>query len=87
MPGAKAPPLDAATPVQIAEAVRIGPYAMPPFPESAISDRELDAIVAYVEYAKTPATTAAGPSTTSARSRRAWSRGWWPWSCSLRPAS
>jgi ubiquinol-cytochrome c reductase cytochrome c subunit len=54
MPGAKAPPLDQATPVQIAEAVRIGPYAMPPFPERAISDQELDAIIAYVQYTKNP---------------------------------
>lgn len=54
MPGAKAPPLDHATPVQIAQAVRIGPYAMPPFPESAISDRQLDAIIAYVQYTKDP---------------------------------
>lgn len=54
MPGAKAPPLDQATSVQIAEAVRIGPYAMPSFSEKAISDRELDAIVAYVDYTKHP---------------------------------
>jgi ubiquinol-cytochrome c reductase cytochrome c subunit len=54
MPGAKAPPLDRATPTQIAEAVRIGPYAMPPFSERAISDDELDAIIAYVQYTKDP---------------------------------
>ena len=46
--GAVAPRLNEATPTQIAEAVRIGPYVMPAFPESAISDRQLDAIVAYV---------------------------------------
>ena len=54
MTGAKAPPLDRATPVQVAEAVRIGPYAMPPFSEKAISDKDLDAIIAYVEYTKNP---------------------------------
>jgi ubiquinol-cytochrome c reductase cytochrome c subunit len=54
MTGAKAPPLDRATPVQVAEAVRLGPYAMPPFPESAISEDELNSLVAYVEYAKNP---------------------------------
>jgi ubiquinol-cytochrome c reductase cytochrome c subunit len=54
MPGAKAPPLNAATPVQIAEAVRIGPYAMPPFPEKTISDEQLNAIIAYIQYAKDP---------------------------------
>jgi len=54
LPGAVAPSLDEATPTQIAEAVRIGPYVMPRFNRSAISDRELDSIVAYVEYAKAP---------------------------------
>ena len=54
MTGAKAPPLDRATPVQVAEAVRIGPYAMPPFSERDISDHELNAIIAYVEYAQRP---------------------------------
>jgi ubiquinol-cytochrome c reductase cytochrome c subunit len=54
LPGAVAPPLDAATPTQVAEAVRIGPYLMPRFSPRAISDRQLDSIVAYVEYAKRP---------------------------------
>jgi ubiquinol-cytochrome c reductase cytochrome c subunit len=52
--GALAPPLDRATPVQIAEAVRIGPYFMPRFSEAAISDSELDSIVAYVDRSKHP---------------------------------
>ena len=52
--GAKAPPLDRATPVQIAEAVRIGPYVMPKFSERDISDAELNSIVAYVQYTKNP---------------------------------
>jgi ubiquinol-cytochrome c reductase cytochrome c subunit len=51
---AVAPPLHQATPVQIAEAVRLGPYLMPKFPKSQISDAELDSIVAYVGYAKHP---------------------------------
>jgi quinol---cytochrome-c reductase cytochrome c subunit len=54
LPGAKAPPLDKATPTQVAEAVRIGPYVMPKFPQSAISDAQLNAIIAYVQYAKDP---------------------------------
>jgi ubiquinol-cytochrome c reductase cytochrome c subunit len=54
MPGAKAPPLDKATPVEIAEAVRIGPYVMPTFSERAISDDELNSIIAYIEYTKDP---------------------------------
>jgi ubiquinol-cytochrome c reductase cytochrome c subunit len=49
-----APPLENATATQIAEAVRIGPYVMPAFPESQISDRELDSIIRYVQYAKHP---------------------------------
>jgi len=52
--GAVAPPLDRATPTQIAEAVRIGPYLMPHFPPSAISDAQLDSIVAYVHYVRDP---------------------------------
>jgi ubiquinol-cytochrome c reductase cytochrome c subunit len=51
---AVAPPLHSASPVQIAEAVRIGPYLMPSFPKSAISDAQLDSIVAYVEAMKHP---------------------------------
>jgi ubiquinol-cytochrome c reductase cytochrome c subunit len=52
--GAVAPPLEDATPVQIAEAVRIGPYLMPRFSKKQISDAELDSIIRYVEYAKHP---------------------------------
>jgi ubiquinol-cytochrome c reductase cytochrome c subunit len=52
--GAEAPPLGDATPAEVAEAVRIGPYVMPRFSKKAISDRELDSIIAYVEYTKKP---------------------------------
>jgi ubiquinol-cytochrome c reductase cytochrome c subunit len=52
--GARVPPLEKATPVQIAEAVRIGPYLMPSFSERDISDAELDSIIAYVLRAKHP---------------------------------
>jgi ubiquinol-cytochrome c reductase cytochrome c subunit len=44
--GAEAPPLQDATPTQIAEAVRIGPYVMPRFSKNAISDAQLDSIIA-----------------------------------------
>jgi ubiquinol-cytochrome c reductase cytochrome c subunit len=54
MPGAKAPPLNRATPRQIAEAVRIGPYVMPKFSTRDISDDQLNSIIAYVDYAKNP---------------------------------
>ena len=42
------------TPTQIAEAVRIGPYLMPTFSKKAITDQQLDDIIAYVLYAKAP---------------------------------
>jgi ubiquinol-cytochrome c reductase cytochrome c subunit len=52
--GAVAPPLEDATSTQVAEAVRIGPYLMPRFSAKQISDRQLDSIVRYVQYAKHP---------------------------------
>jgi ubiquinol-cytochrome c reductase cytochrome c subunit len=52
--GAVAPPLEDATAVQIAEAVRIGPYVMPRFSKKSLDDRELDSVIRYVEYAKHP---------------------------------
>jgi ubiquinol-cytochrome c reductase cytochrome c subunit len=52
--GAVAPPLDHATDVQIAQAVRIGPYVMPRFSKQAISDRDLDSLIAYVDYTRSP---------------------------------
>jgi quinol---cytochrome-c reductase cytochrome c subunit len=48
------PPLQDATPVQIAEAVRIGPYVMPKFSRTAISDDQLDSIVRYVRWTRHP---------------------------------
>jgi ubiquinol-cytochrome c reductase cytochrome c subunit len=48
------PALGDATPTQIAEAVRIGPYVMPKFSAKAISDEQLDSIIRYVEYANHP---------------------------------
>jgi ubiquinol-cytochrome c reductase cytochrome c subunit len=52
--GGVAPPLNHATPVQVAEAVRIGPYLMPRFPKKQISDTQLNSIIRYVEYTKHP---------------------------------
>ena len=52
--GALPPALVEATPRQVAEAVRLGPYVMPKFSRRAISDRQLDSIVRYVEYTKHP---------------------------------
>ena len=52
--GAVPPPLEDDSATQIAEAVRIGPYVMPRFTTKAISNRQLDSIIAYVQYAKHP---------------------------------
>jgi ubiquinol-cytochrome c reductase cytochrome c subunit len=52
--GALPPALVDATPLQVAEAVRIGPYVMPKFTRHAISDRQLDSIVRYVEFTHDP---------------------------------
>lgn len=52
--GAVPPSLGDATAVQIAEAVRLGPYVMPVFSKKRISDRQLDSIVRYVQWTKHP---------------------------------
>jgi ubiquinol-cytochrome c reductase cytochrome c subunit len=54
VPGAVAPSLQQATPVQIAEAVRVGPNLMPAFPERQIAQRELDSITRYVLSSRDP---------------------------------
>jgi ubiquinol-cytochrome c reductase cytochrome c subunit len=52
--GAFVPALTDATPRQLAEAVRVGPYLMPPFGERQIDQRELDDIAAYVRASRHP---------------------------------
>lgn len=52
--GAEAPPLQSATSTEIAEAVRIGPYLMPRFPTSQISDAQLNSIIKYVLSTRHP---------------------------------
>jgi ubiquinol-cytochrome c reductase cytochrome c subunit len=52
--GAKVPVLAHANSTEIAEAVRIGPFLMPKFPKSQISDDDLDKIIAYVQRSKHP---------------------------------
>jgi ubiquinol-cytochrome c reductase cytochrome c subunit len=49
-----APRLNRATPTQVAEAVRIGPGAMPNFGPETFDDTELASIVRYVAYLKKP---------------------------------
>jgi ubiquinol-cytochrome c reductase cytochrome c subunit len=50
----RVPRLKDVTPTQIAEAVRIGPYLMPRFSRTAISDRQLNSIIAYIQALKRP---------------------------------
>jgi ubiquinol-cytochrome c reductase cytochrome c subunit len=52
--GGRVPSLASATSVQIAEAVRIGPYLMPRFSPRQISDSELDSIIRYVQSTRSP---------------------------------
>lgn len=48
--GLEAPPLAEATPTEIAEAIRIGPGAMPVFGESTLSEEEANSIAKYLVY-------------------------------------
>jgi ubiquinol-cytochrome c reductase cytochrome c subunit len=50
----EAPKTQAATPTQIAEAVRTGPTNMPRFGQAAISDDDLNSLVAYTLYLDHP---------------------------------
>jgi ubiquinol-cytochrome c reductase cytochrome c subunit len=49
-----APPLNRATPVQTAEAIRIGPGAMPVFGPETLDDDQVASVVRYVEYLRKP---------------------------------
>jgi ubiquinol-cytochrome c reductase cytochrome c subunit len=46
--GRFAPSLFRATPVQVGEAIRVGPGLMPAFPPAALDDAQVDAIAGYV---------------------------------------
>jgi ubiquinol-cytochrome c reductase cytochrome c subunit len=50
----EAPPLGAATPAQIAEAVRTGPGTMPVFSQAAVSDSQLADVARYIQYINSP---------------------------------
>jgi ubiquinol-cytochrome c reductase cytochrome c subunit len=52
--GGFSPPLHEATATQIGEAVRVGPYLMPPFDEHRIDRHTLDSIARYLRYARHP---------------------------------
>ncbi len=51
-PGAQIPDLEGVAPLDVAEAVDIGPYVMSRF--RSLSDHEVDSIARYVAYAKDP---------------------------------
>jgi ubiquinol-cytochrome c reductase cytochrome c subunit len=53
--GAQIPNLQEATPQQIAEAVRMGPYLMPNFSAKQIDQHDLDSIARYVQWTRRPA--------------------------------
>ncbi len=50
----EAPSTHPATPLQTAEAIRVGPGMMPAFGEAAITPRQLDDVVKYVQYIRHP---------------------------------
>lgn len=52
--GAVVPALDRATPQQVAEAVRMGPYVMPRFDSKVIDQHKLDSIARYVQWTHKP---------------------------------
>jgi quinol---cytochrome-c reductase cytochrome c subunit len=52
--GARVPPLQGYTKTEIAEAVRIGPYLMPKFTASQISNAQLNSIIRYVQSQNHP---------------------------------
>lgn len=52
--GRAAPPLTSALPEEVAAAVRSGPSQMPVFGPDALSRQELDDVVAYVQYLRSP---------------------------------
>jgi ubiquinol-cytochrome c reductase cytochrome c subunit len=49
-----APPVIHTDPIQVAEAIRIGPGTMPVFDDTTIDQHTMDSVVAYVEYLRNP---------------------------------
>jgi quinol---cytochrome-c reductase cytochrome c subunit len=52
--GTEAPPLVDATPLQVAEAIRIGPGRMPVFGPDTLSEEDVNSIAGYVVYVNDP---------------------------------
>ena len=59
--GAYAPSITEATSRQVAEAVRVGPGAMPIFGPDTLTDHDVASIVRYVEYLKHPRNAGGAP--------------------------
>ncbi|HEX4752307.1 MAG TPA: c-type cytochrome, partial [Solirubrobacterales bacterium] len=52
--GGYAPSLGEATPTEVGEAIRVGPYLMPRFSEAQITPTDVNSIARYVELTKSP---------------------------------
>jgi ubiquinol-cytochrome c reductase cytochrome c subunit len=52
--GGYAPPLGEATPTEVGEAIRVGPYLMPRFSEATITPAQVNSIARYVELTQNP---------------------------------
>jgi ubiquinol-cytochrome c reductase cytochrome c subunit len=52
--GAIVPSLNEATPTQVAQAIRIGPYVMPRFGDGELSSGQIDSIARYVQSLQAP---------------------------------
>ena len=52
--GAYAPPLGEATPTEVGEAIRVGPYVMPNFSEAQLDQADLNSIARYVQLTQNP---------------------------------
>jgi ubiquinol-cytochrome c reductase cytochrome c subunit len=52
--GGYAPPLGEATPIEVGEAIRVGPYVMPNFSKAQIDQADLDSIARYVQLTQNP---------------------------------
>jgi ubiquinol-cytochrome c reductase cytochrome c subunit len=53
-PETYAPPVNSSSPIEVAEAIRVGPGTMPVFSEKTLSADDVDAIAAYVQYLRRP---------------------------------
>jgi ubiquinol-cytochrome c reductase cytochrome c subunit len=52
--GGYAPPLGEATPTEVGEAIRVGPYLMPKFSEADVTPADVNSLARYVELTQEP---------------------------------